>query len=654
MVKNESKIVSRMILSALPIIDAAVICDTGSTDYTIDVACAAVRDKQCVVVKTAWRDFGYNRTQAVIAGQRHVTYFGYNPTQCWLLLLDADHILHCDAFDKEALDSDVIRIFQDDGFFRYQNVRLVRASQPAKYTGRTHEYISVEGSSETLNNIWIEDKNDGGSKADKFERDLSFLMLDWNEKNNGRTAFYMAQTYWCLGRYTEAAAWYEKRISMARPHESEEAWYSRLSRGRCLANMKDIGAEIEFLKSFGMRPWRAESLHELAKINLDRNQCREACALATVGLSLPFPIDETLFVEKKIYQWDLRRDIAIGSFYTSDSDLGRRQCEYLRLTRGSPYREEALRNITFYVKKLPSTILPVPFTAEYGWYPCNPSIIKTAHRYLIAVRTVNYTIDPGHCYKLPDDGVVRTRTFAFRNWNGIEAYSYPESVIELEQKIEHKSWVQGLEDVRIYAVEGGDVFALANRSDWGPMIDGKRLYPRMMKVRWKLSDGSLIEERPIDIKEIGSSCEKNWLPFVDHERHLAIYWHEPFQIIDLDTSAIVSSTLFSVYDLSGFRGSAAPIPWDGGWLYVIHEVTNRTVNGKNEYFYLHRFCWMTSEYVLNKISDLFFLDTLGVEFCCGMTTRDDGVILSFGVKDNVAKLAVVSKKVIDAYLLPEK
>ena len=36
-VKNESKIIERCITSALPIIDAVSICDTGSTDNTVEV-----------------------------------------------------------------------------------------------------------------------------------------------------------------------------------------------------------------------------------------------------------------------------------------------------------------------------------------------------------------------------------------------------------------------------------------------------------------------------------------------------------------------------------------------------------------------------------------------------------------------------------------
>ena len=36
-VKNESKIITRLLESVLPIIDTYCICDTGSTDNTIEV-----------------------------------------------------------------------------------------------------------------------------------------------------------------------------------------------------------------------------------------------------------------------------------------------------------------------------------------------------------------------------------------------------------------------------------------------------------------------------------------------------------------------------------------------------------------------------------------------------------------------------------------
>ncbi len=650
MVRNEEKIISRMIRSALPLVDGAVIVDTGSTDNTKSCAETAINGSiPFAIFDCEWKDFGHNRTLAIRAGKSFIEDIGWDSTRCWLLLLDADHILKSSFNSKDVVvfpNSDSVRIFQFDGDLRYQNVRLLRASANARYIGRTHEYVSVEGSSSTIETIWIEDKNDGGFKSDKFPRDLNLLSKDWNEKQNGRTAFYIAQTHRYMGNWSEALKWYGKRINMAAPHEEEEAWYSVLCRARCLLGKKDIlAAKSELSKAFVLRPWRAESLHDLAKICLDTMEHKKAHSFAKLGLSISLPLSESLFVEKTVYEWGFRFDLAISSYYVGDTDEGARQCEYLRTTNGSPHKSWALENVTFYIKKLPSKIIDIKFNPEPGWSACNPSIVKFGDKYAIVVRTVNYKINPGHLYESDSSGKIKTRNFLLI----VDMSFSVESSVELETPTGYPSSVEGLEDVRIYDISKESITALANRSDWDFAPDGfSRLQPRMKRCSWSF-DGKSISTESINVSP-EHVCEKNWLPFVFAGQHLAVYWHSPFKIINLDTSDTVHEKTFQSVDLGGFRGSSSPIPWDNGWLYTIHEVCQRITDGKNKFYYMHRFCWMALGGSLEKFSNLFYFDTLGVEFCSGMAEHQDGVAMTFGVHDCLAKIAIVSAETIREYL----
>ncbi len=369
--------------------------------------------------------------------------------------------------------------------------------------------------------------------------------------------------------------------------------------------------------------------------------------MASLGLAVPFPSKESLFVEKNVYQWELRRDLAIGSHYIGDINGGRTQCEILRLMRGSPYREEAMQHATYYIGKIPAKLLDAPFTPEPGWHACNPSIIQDGDGYAMVVRTVNYTIEIGHVYKLPANGVVATRNFLLYLHGDLTAAGEP---IELETPEGYPgSPIQGFEDVRIYSQDSTSITALANRSDWGPLIDGQRRMPRQRRVKWDY-DGKSLSSEPIDITP-DDHCEKNWMPFVVRGRELAIYWHDPFQVIDLKSKLpIADPQVTPVLDLSGFRGSGGPIPWNGGWLYCIHEVCNRAIDGMTAYFYMHRLCWMDAKYALRRFSQLFYFDALGVEFCCGMAPHSEGALLTFGVRDNLAKFAVVSNETIETAL----
>ena len=87
-VKNESRVIERLLRSVLPLIDTYCICDTGSTDNTVEII-KTFFDKASIsgkIVEEPFRDFGYNRS--------------YSLSQCldmenadYILLLDADMVL---------------------------------------------------------------------------------------------------------------------------------------------------------------------------------------------------------------------------------------------------------------------------------------------------------------------------------------------------------------------------------------------------------------------------------------------------------------------------------------------------------------------------------------------------------------------------------
>ena len=84
-VKNESRIIIRLLESVIPIIDTYVICDTGSTDDTPNIIRQYFDSKGIPgeVIHEPFKNFGYNRTFALKAAKGKATY---------ALLLDADMI----------------------------------------------------------------------------------------------------------------------------------------------------------------------------------------------------------------------------------------------------------------------------------------------------------------------------------------------------------------------------------------------------------------------------------------------------------------------------------------------------------------------------------------------------------------------------------
>jgi len=228
-VRNESKIITRLLESVLPIIDTYVICDTGSTDDTPNIITKFFDSHNIKgeIIYEPFKNFGYNRTIALQAAKGKATY---------ALLLDADMIFKIEpSFDKQSLSVESYLIIQKGGSLSYYNTRLIRLDIDAKCVCPTHEYYDTPPGSrnEKLDSLWINDIGDGGAKADKFERDIRLLKQgieeEPNGKSNGRYYFYLANSYFNTGRHEESIPYYRRRIEIGGWHE--EVFYAHLNLG---------------------------------------------------------------------------------------------------------------------------------------------------------------------------------------------------------------------------------------------------------------------------------------------------------------------------------------------------------------------------------------------------------------------------------------
>lgn len=61
MVKNEGKILQRCLEAGSRHADAVIVCDTGSTDNTREIA-ENFTDRPTKVVQHEWKNFGHNRS----------------------------------------------------------------------------------------------------------------------------------------------------------------------------------------------------------------------------------------------------------------------------------------------------------------------------------------------------------------------------------------------------------------------------------------------------------------------------------------------------------------------------------------------------------------------------------------------------------------
>ena len=424
-VRNESKIITRLLESVLPIIDTYVICDTGSTDNTPEIITSFFNKHNIPgeVITEPFKNFGYNRTIALKAAKGKATY---------ALLLDADMVFKIEpTFDKEKLTQGAYMIIQKGGGLNYYNTRLIRLDINASCVGPTHEYYDLpQGTvNEKCDSIWINDIGDGGCKGDKFERDIRLLKQGIEEEpTNGRYYFYLANSYFNSGRHQESINYYKKRIELG--GWVEEIFYSYLNLGH--AHMKigqDGEAIFAWMNGYNHHQTRSETIYEICKYYRERGKNKLAMVFCMLGKEIPYPKNDTLFIHKDVYETGFDYELSILGYYNNYPDT------YKVINRLMNYTNQSYNNLlsnykfycpklstdTYMIKKIGDLDLKTNINVcgtEYEMYGSNPCIFKMktfsenetpVYKYMVNIRFVNYKINGNGNYNFTvNDGKIVT------------------------------------------------------------------------------------------------------------------------------------------------------------------------------------------------------------------------------------------------------
>lgn len=642
-VRNEAAIIERCLTAALPSIDKWSIMDTGSTDGTGEIIerFFAERGIPGVLFHTTFQNFAQARNQALDAA---LMLKGWD----YALLIDADMIL-TGEIDRTRLIAPAYRLMQRDSSLDYSNTRLVHRNARARYFGVTHEYLSVEGVADLSSEVYIDDRNDGGSKSDKSERDIRLLQEGLvAEPDNARYMFYLAETYRHAGRHFEAVREYLRRI--AKGGWDEEVWYSHYSIARSYLALEDEPHFVQWcLKAYDFRPSRGEPLKLLAKWYREHGKNAAAVIIAE-ALAKIEPTKDILFVERDIYDFGADEELSIAGYYV-DKQVGYRACADLTVHPNASVRETAQKNFVYYVES--ASDLFGADVRNIGWKPndefytpMNPSVCidKVGGRYVL-VRTVNYTVTDQGSYPINDGSrSIRTRNHVLEmdeNWKPIRSTRMEDAFTTLRRG-ENCQWgypVEGFEDCRLWC-DGGNAYASATVLDFG---DGRCEMAILKLDGWCVTSVDVIRDYEHE------QPQKNWMPIVGRPRWF-VYSCGPTIVVERTLSGTVERARHepSVH-LGHLRGGSQLIEHgengNEGWLAITHEVVWNP--GR---VYLHRFVKFDRSFKIVAISDPFYFAHVGIEFCAGLARDGDRLVASFGVNDASAHLAFFDPASIDRSL----
>jgi glycosyltransferase involved in cell wall biosynthesis len=374
-VRNESRIITRCLDSLIGIIDCLSVVDTGSTDDTPAVIkewCTA-HSIEGIVHTELFRNFGYNRTHSVTRAQQHFKTVDY------FLLSDADFVWENTGLNKSLLFEDCYGVLQYEGAYYYWNIRMLKASEQWVCRGATHEYWDKTKGNNVMTQMYtlrIDDRADGGSKSDKFERDVRLITKALEEKlpsiDRSRYIFYLAQSYYALGEYAKALVHYADRVK--RKGNSDEVYYSYYRAGLCYEalgwKVKDTKSQCsapdldvsptedtlfdqaieQYQQAWGVDLHRGEALYSAVKLYRCLGKYQLAYDLAIQGRKLSLPVNG-FCIDSAVYLYLFDYEISIVAFYIDKREEGAAACVTLLASDDLPpeVRESVEKNSRHYV-----------------------------------------------------------------------------------------------------------------------------------------------------------------------------------------------------------------------------------------------------------------------------------------------------------------
>lgn len=345
-VKNESKVILKMLESVYSIIDYWHIVDTGSTDGTQDIIKNFFHEKNIPgdLTEITWKDFSTSRNEALKGLKGKVD---------WGFWIDADEILEFknNGHDHKKNLVDKLKKFHElnvDGVFIsskygqtiYKRLNFFNLNNNEWYWfGPIHEYLKnnkKESKNTFYDEIYISvGKHFGNSwtsqttkeKYEKYIKILKEYIEENQDLDNSRWIFYLAQSYkdtGCPSYYDDVIDWYNKRINYHHEGYTEEKYISQLNISKFKVISKKY-SESDILFSFlqcsnfnnkriDHFEWVIEYYH--SKKNWELAYLYSSYAIKNM-LNNISQIESFMFLNSKLYNWKMFDIHCMSCFYTN-------------------------------------------------------------------------------------------------------------------------------------------------------------------------------------------------------------------------------------------------------------------------------------------------------------------------------------------------
>ena len=658
-VKNESKIITRLLQSVINIVDTYIICDTGSTDNTpcIITDFFTKYGIHGEVIHEPFKNFGYNRTFALQSARGKATY---------ALLLDADMILQIEpSFDKQSLTAESYLLVQKNGSLSYHNTRLIRLDVDAKCVCPTHEYyeLPVGSRTEKLDSMWILDIGDGGTKSDKFERDIRLLKAGLEtEPENARYYFYLANSFFHLGRFLESIPYYKRRIELGGWHE--EVFYAHLNLGHAfLESGQDELAICTWIDGYNLHPARAETIYEIAKYYRKKGKNKIGMQFALIGKQIPYPKNDTLFIHNDVYDTGLDYEISILGYYNGYPNLHKitqtlmNKMPHLWDNLLSNYKFSSPMLSSYLTKKIGGVPLQINIPVcgtRCDLFGSNPCIFKVGDKYMINIRMVNYHLHKNGRYHFPLPNINNKIITVNQIWNldtkTLERIGTPCNLVPTEKDTSLQ--YLGIEDWKPYLnKESGLEKWLYMGTVQCPKTGNIAIGYGVFDMDIVYDDNDYIAKPSLDYKLIetkwNKKCEKNWV-FFGSDCKIIYQW------FPLTIGKIVENNYLEILEerpmpnfFRHIRGSTHGCEIKDEIWFLAHTVDNNSQPHEYYHFFVVFDKVNFGDIKLNRWSHLCKFEGEKIECALGLIVEETRILISYSKWDRDPTIGIYDKSKLE-------
>jgi len=286
------------------------------------------------------------------------------------------------------------------------------------------------------------------------------------------------------------------------------------------------------------------------------------------------------------------------------------------------------------------SLRPIALTVPSEFCCCNPSIIATNDGWLVTIRTHNL-------YSVKDDRIHKITGVSLLNENWLVSYTddfrateqkiitIDDSVVDPETR--SRFLPNGVADYRIFR-HMDDYYLLGYGTNVRDHLD--------TMVLCRLA-GDRVTRLDVLRSPKGADVEKNWMPVESDEEIAAIYSVNPFALVSMDEGTPhLKRTRPYDNGTAEYRGSSQAIKYQRGMLCIVH----RTIIIRWRRIYLHRFLWFDKNWNVTRMSKEFFIERKGSEFCAGLANKGDRYVISYGVRDVVARAIEIPASLVERLL----